>query len=92
MYGNFLKLMIFTFLESALNLGIFTQTPLLTQNSSPPALPKFLSSHPRKREITNSPRQHFFENLFPPTAETVVENCDLLYQNSIRKYLDDLEL
>ena len=33
----------------------------------------------------------FFENLFPPTAERGGENYDLLYQNSIRKYEDDLE-
>ena len=33
----------------------------------------------------------FFENLFPPTVEKGGENYDLLYQNSIRKYEDDLE-
>ena len=43
--------------------------------------PKFLSSHPRQREITHSPRQHFFENLFPLTAKSDGENYD-----SIRKY------
>ena len=32
-----------------------------------------------------------FENLFPPTAEIIGENYDLLYQNSVRKYEDDLE-
>ena len=32
-------------------------------------LPKFLSSCPRQKEITHSPRQHSYENLFPPTAE-----------------------
>ena len=32
----------------------------------------------------------FFENQFPPTAERGGENYDLLYQNSIRKYEDDL--
>ena len=31
------------------------------------------------------------ENLFPPTAESSGENCDLLYQNSIRKNEDDFE-
>ena len=31
------------------------------------------------------------ENLFPLTAERGGENYDLLYQNSIRKYGDDLE-
>ena len=34
---------------------------------------------------------NFFVNLFPPVAERVGENYDLLYQNSIRKYEDDLE-
>ena len=33
----------------------------------------------------------FFGNLFPPTAERGGENNDLLYQNSIIKYEDDLE-
>ena len=33
----------------------------------------------------------FFENLLPPTAERDGESYDLLYQNSIRKYEDDLE-
>ena len=33
----------------------------------------------------------FFENLFPPTAERGGENYDLVYQNSIRKYEDNLE-
>ena len=33
----------------------------------------------------------FFENLFPPTAERGGENCDLFYQNSIKKYKDDLK-
>ena len=33
----------------------------------------------------------FFENLFPSTADRGGENYDLLYQNSIRKYENDLE-
>ena len=33
----------------------------------------------------------FLENLLPPTAERGGKNYDLLYQNSIRKYEDDLE-
>ena len=53
--------------------------------------PKFLSLHPRQREITHSPRHHLFENLFPPTAEMGGGNYDLFYQNLIRKYEDDLE-
>ena len=52
---------------------------------------KFLLLYRRYREITHSPRQHFFENLFPPTAERGGENYDLLYQKPIRKYVSDLE-
>ena len=33
----------------------------------------------------------FFENLFPPTAETGRQNYELLYQNSITNYEDDLK-
>ena len=32
-------------------------------------LPKFLPSRHKQKEITHFPRQHSFENLFPPTAE-----------------------
>ena len=53
--------------------------------------PYFFSSHPRQGEITHSPRQHYFENLFSPTAERDGGNYDLLYGNSIKKYKDDLE-
>ena len=52
--------------------------------------PRFLSSLPRQKEITHSPRQHSFENLFPPTAERGEGKSDLLYQNFVRKYEDDL--
>ena len=61
--------MVFTLLENALNLGIFTHAPV-----------------PHSKLQTQ-----FFENLFPPTAERGGENYDLLYQNSIIKYKDDLE-
>ena len=53
--------------------------------------PKFLSSRPRQKGITHSPRQHCFKNLSPPAAERGGGNYDLLYQNSVRKYEDDLE-
>ena len=46
---------------------------------------------PPHTKITHSPRSYFFDNLFPPTAEKGVGNYDLLYQNSVRKYEDDLE-
>ena len=48
---------------------------------------KFLSSHSRQKKITYSPRN--FENLFPPKRGE--ENQNLLYQNSVRKYKDDLK-
>ena len=79
------KLMVLTFPGNALNMGIFTHVPPHSKHA-----PKFLSSHPRQKEITHSPRQHFFKNLFPPTAERGGGNYDLLYENSIRKYEDDL--
>ena len=62
----------FTFQENVLIRGIFTHaSPHLK------LAPKFLLSRPRKKEITQPPRQHSFENL--------------LYQNSVKKYEDDLE-
>ena len=72
--------MVFTVLENALNLGIFTHI-----SSHSKLAPKFLLSHPRQKEIIHSPRQYFFENLFPPTPERGGGNYDLLYQNSVRK-------
>ena len=53
--------------------------------------PKFFSSRPRQKKITHSPRQNSSENLLPPAAERGRRNYDLLYQNSVRKYGDDLE-
>ena len=75
----------FTFLENAVIRVIFTNIP--TQNFPP----KFLSLRPRQKKITHSPRQHFFENLFPATSERGGGNYDLLYQNYIRKHEDNLE-
>ena len=71
--------MMFTFLENALNLGVFTHVPLLPTQNSP------------QREIAHFPRQLFFEKQFSPTAEKCGANYDLIYQNSIRKYEDDLK-
>ena len=83
--GKISKFIVFTFPENALNLGIFTHAPPHLKLT-----PNFLPSHPRQKEITHSPRQHFSENLFPPTTERGGRNYDLLYQNSIRKYEDGL--
>ena len=84
--AKFFKFMEFTFLENALIRGIFT---CITPHSK--LAPNFLSSRPRQKKVTHSPRQHSFENLFPPTAKKGEGNYDLLYQNSVRKYEDDLE-
>ena len=84
--GKIFKFMEFTFLENGLIRGIFTHAPPQSKLA-----PKFLSSHPRQRDITHSPRLHSFENLFPSTAERGGRNYDLLYQISVRKYEDDLK-
>ena len=84
--GKILKFMEFTFLVNALIRGIFTYAP-----SHSKLAPKFLSQRLMQKEFTHSPRQHSFENLFPPTAERGGGNYDFLYQNSVRKYEDDLE-
>ena len=76
----------FTFLENALIRGIFTHAPPHSKLAS-----NFLSSRLRQKEITHSPRQQSYENLFPPTAERGGGNYDLIYQNSVRKYENDLE-
>ena len=80
------KFMEFTFLENALIRGIFTHTLPHSKLA-----PKFLPLRPRQKEITHSPWQHSLENLFSPTAEMGGGNYDLLYQNSVRKYENDLE-
>ena len=67
--GKSFKFWEFTFLENALIQGIFTNAPPKSKLA-----PKFFSSRPRQEEMTHSPRQHSFENLFPPTAERGVEN------------------
>ena len=79
--------MMFIFLENALNLGILANASPLRSKLSP----RFLSSHSRHMEITHSSRQHLFGNPFPPTAERCGGNYDWFYQNSVRKYEDDLE-
>ena len=84
--GKIFELMEFTFLENALIRGTFTHASPHSKLAS-----KFLLSRPRQKKITHSPRQHSSENLFPPVAEKGGGNYDLLYQNSVRKYEDDLE-
>ena len=74
MCGKIFKFMEFTFLENAFIRGIFTHASAHSKLA-----PKFFSSHPWQKEITHSPRQHSFENLFPPTGETGGGNYDLLY-------------
>ena len=62
--GKIFKFMEFTFLENALIRGISTNAPSHSEHTF-----KFLLSRPRQKEITHSPRQYSFENLFPPTLE-----------------------
>ena len=69
------------------NLDIFTYVSL----SHSKLTSKFLSSHPREREIAHSHRQHFLKYLFPPIAEMTGISYVLLYQNLIRKYEYGLE-
>ena len=76
----------FTFLENVLIRGIFTHAPPHSELT-----PKFLSSRPRQKEITHSPWAAFFRKSVSPTAERGGGNYGLLYQNSVRKYEDDLE-
>ena len=78
--------MMFTSLENALIRGIFTHAPPHSKLA-----PKVLPSPRRQREIIHSSRQHSFQNLFPQTAESGRGKYDLIYQNSVRKYEDDLE-
>ena len=84
--GKSFKFMEYTFLQNELIQGIFTHA---LRHSK--LVPKFSSSVPRQKEITHSPRQHSFENLFPPITERCRGNYDLLYQNPVRKHEDDLE-
>ena len=58
--GKVFKFTEFTFLENALIWGIFSHAPLHSKFAS-----KCMTSHPRQRDITHSPRQHSFEKVFP---------------------------
>ena len=57
--GIIFKFMEFTFLENALIRGIFNVSPLSK------LAPKFLSSHPRQKEITHSPGRVLSKICFP---------------------------
>ena len=85
--GRIFKFMVLTFLENALDLGIFTMS-LLTLSSPPSSCQHTIAR--RKLLIPHPPGQLFFENMFPPTGEKGGGNYDLLYQDSIKKYEDDL--
>ena len=84
--GKSLKFLEFTLLENAMIQVIVTHV-----SSHSKLAPKFFSSHPREKEITHSPRQHSFENPFPLAEERGGGTYELLYQNSVRKYEDDLK-
>ena len=47
-------------------------------------------SRTRQKETTHSFKEDPLKDLFPPAAEKCRENYDLFYQNSVRKYEDDL--
>ena len=64
MWGKIFKFMEFTFLENEFIRGIFTHALPHSKLA-----PKFLSSRPREKEITHSPRQQSLKNLLPATAE-----------------------
>ena len=79
--------MVFTFLENTYNLDISTHVcPLPTENSPPSYYHLTLD----RGKLLIPPCSIFFENLFPPTAERGGGSYDLLYQNSIREYEDDM--
>ena len=84
--------MVFTFLENALNLSIFTHAPLPTQNFPPNSYHHTLG----RRKLLISPGSIFWKIYFRQQQKTVATersagNHDLLYQNLIKKYVDDLE-
>ena len=61
--------------------------PLPTQNSPPS-----FCHHPlARRKLLIPPGSAHSKICSPPTAEKDGGNYDLLYQNSVRKYEDDLE-
>ena len=61
--------------------------PFPTQNSPPSSC-----YHALKAEGNYPfPQVAFFRNLVPPSGERGGEKYDLLYQNSVLKYEDDLE-
>ena len=88
----------FTFLENALILSIFTHPHLHSKIA--PKFSQVLPSHQAEGNYSHTPplhptppyppRQQFFENLFPPTAEKGGGKDDLFHQNSVRKYEHDL--
>ena len=61
--------------------------PCSTQNSPP----RSYHHAQGRRKLLIPPRQHSFESLFLAAVERDGRNYDLLYQNSISKYEDDLE-
>ena len=84
--GKIFKFMEFTFLENALIPDIFTH---VLPHSKPSY--KFFSSWSRQKEIVHSPRHHSFKKMFPLAAERGGGHYDLLCENSVGKYEDDLQ-
>ena len=78
--GKIYNFRMFTFLENALNLGLFTYAPPHEKLTS-----KLLLLHPRQKEITDSHRQHLFQNSVSPTIKKSGANYDLLYKKYNKK-------
>ena len=69
--GNIFEFTVFIFLENALNLGVFySWHPTPHPPYSPSLSLKFLSSHPRQREITHSLQAAFFRKSVSPNSRT----------------------
>ena len=82
------KFTVITFPENALNLGVLTNaSPLPNQNS--PLV--FIISSQAEQNYLYLQTAFFRESVSPQQQKRGGGNYDLLQQNSIRKYEDDLE-
>ena len=87
--GKMFKVMVFIFLETPLNIGIFTYASLFTQNLPPSC---YHHSLDRGKLLTPPPPGSiFFENLFPSTEERGWKKLWFALSKSIRNCEDDFE-
>ena len=77
--GKIFKFMEFTFLENASIRGIFNVSPLSK------LAPKFLSSHPRQKEITHSPGRVLSKICFSQQQNGFEET--MICFNQLKNYL-----